>query len=164
MIFGFSTSFGSRDKFSFGGSGAAAASSFFALAGFFAGLAGASGAAAAGASADVAPAASGAAVASTLGSSASVFGFGAFAGFFSSESAMTKFSNPLNFAGFRVLVPDHADCLAGAFAGARVGGGALATNRQTTAMANPAITIDRLETLQIALRFPAEVAFDRDLI
>src|SRR5215211_14127 len=42
MIFGFSTSFGSSDKFSFTGSGAA--SSFFALGAFFAGLGGAAGA------------------------------------------------------------------------------------------------------------------------
>jgi hypothetical protein len=49
MIFGFSTSFGSSERFSFGGSGAAG-SSFFALAGFFAGFAAGSAAGVAGAS------------------------------------------------------------------------------------------------------------------
>jgi hypothetical protein len=41
MIFGFSTSFGSSERFSFGGSGAGA-SSFFAFAAFLAGFGGAS--------------------------------------------------------------------------------------------------------------------------
>ena len=31
-------------------------------------------------------------------------------------------------------------------------------------MPDPAITVDRLEPLQITLRFPAEIAFDRDLV
>src|SRR5438270_8427730 len=97
MIFGFSTSSGLSERFSLGGSGAAAgaASSFLALAGFFAGLVGASTAAAAGASDVGAAGASGAAAASTFVSSVSAFALGAFvfAGFFSSESAMTKNSN-----------------------------------------------------------------------
>src|ERR1043166_6057791 len=98
MIFGFSTSFGSSERFSFGGSGAAAGavSSFLALAGFFAGLAGASAGAAAGSSgvAAVAGASGAAAGVSIFVSSVSAFAFGAFfAGFFSSESAMTKISN-----------------------------------------------------------------------
>src|SRR2546423_7303990 len=96
MIFGFSMSSGFSDKFSFGGSGAAAgaASSFFALGAFFAGLMGASAGAAAGTSAVVVAGVSGD-DASTFVSSVSAFAFGAFvfAGFFSSVSAMTKNSN-----------------------------------------------------------------------
>ena len=67
----------------------------------------------------------------------------------------------LNFACFRVLVADDADRLARTFAGARVGRGALAAHRQAAAMPDPAITIDRLQTLQIALHFAAQIAFDR---
>src|SRR2546423_2809031 len=97
MIFGFSTSSGFSERFSFGGSGAGAgaASSFFALGAFFAGLVGASAGAAAGASAVLVAGVSGEIDASTFVSSVSAFAFGAFvfAGFFSSVSAMTKNSN-----------------------------------------------------------------------
>ena len=31
-------------------------------------------------------------------------------------------------------------------------------------MPNPAITIDRLQTLEVALHFTAQIAFDRDLV
>src|SRR5688572_32191624 len=108
MIFGFSTSFGSSERFSFGGSGAAG-SSFLALAGFLAGLAGASAAAvtAAGACSVVAAGVSetGAelSAAGVSPPSVSAFALGAFfglsaasgfAGLFSSESAMVK-----NFKG-----------------------------------------------------------------
>jgi len=53
---------------------------------------------------------------------------------------------------------------AGTFAGARVRARALATNRQPAPMSDPAITIDRLQTLEVALHFTTQIAFDRDLV
>ena len=88
-----------------------------------------------------------------LGSS--VFALG-----FSFDSAIVE----LNFAGLRILVPDHTDRLTRAFAGARIGRGALAADGQTAPMPNAAITIDRLQTLQIALHFAPQIAFDRQLV
>src|SRR3954452_4037811 len=97
MIFGFSTSSGLSERFSFGGSGATAdvASSFFALAGFLAGLAGVSTAAGAEVSAGGAVGVDSSGATGTAASTVSDFALGAFvfAGFFSSESAMTKNSN-----------------------------------------------------------------------
>ena len=67
----------------------------------------------------------------------------------------------LNFAGFRILVPDDADGFARAFAGARVGRSALTAHRQSAAVPDAAITIDRLQPFQIALQLAPEIAFDR---
>src|SRR5690349_18253356 len=63
-------------------------------------------------------------------------------------------------AGFGSWAADDADSLARAFAGARVGLGTLAANRQPTQMANAAVAFDALEALQVHTDFAAEVAFD----
>src|SRR5437660_7616181 len=74
------------------------------------------------------------------------------------------FVQPLIFPCFGVFVADDPDGFARTFAGSRVRARALATNRQATSMPDPAITIDRLQTLEVALRFTAQIAFDRDLV
>src|SRR5438270_872811 len=71
---------------------------------------------------------------------------------------------PLNFSCFSVFVTDDANSFARTFAGAGVRAGALATNGQTAPMSNPAITIDGLQTLEVALHFTAQIAFNRDLV
>ena len=48
-----------------------------------------------------------------------------------------------------------ADGFTGAFASAGVGGGALAAHGEAAAMANAAVTVDRLEALEVALKFAA---------
>jgi len=70
----------------------------------------------------------------------------------------------LNLARFCVLVADDANSLARALAGARVGGSPLAPHRQTTAMADSAITIDRLEAFEITLQFAAQIPFNQHLV
>jgi len=70
----------------------------------------------------------------------------------------------LNFTSLCVFVADDSNGLAGTFAGARVCAGALPANGQPTAMSDAAITIDCLQTLEIALHLPAQIAFNRDLV
>jgi len=70
----------------------------------------------------------------------------------------------LNLAGFRVLVADDANGLAGTLACARVGGRPLAPHGQTASVPDSAITIDRLEALQITLQFAAKIAFNEHLV
>ena len=70
----------------------------------------------------------------------------------------------LNLARLGVLVPDDAHSLARALAGARVGGSPLAPHRQTAAVPDSTITIDRLEALEITLQFAAEIAFNQHLV
>src|SRR5205085_12459120 len=71
---------------------------------------------------------------------------------------------PLNFSCFGVFVANDPNGFARTFARARVRARALATNGQAPPMPYPAITIDRLQTLEVALRFTAQIAFDRDLV
>ena len=71
--------------------------------------------------------------------------------------------NGLNFAGLGVGIALHADGLAWTFARARIGRGALAADWQSAPVADSAIAIDGLETLQIALEFAAKIAFDDNL-
>src|SRR5438128_2652869 len=63
-------------------------------------------------------------------------------------------------ARFGRRVAHDADGLARAFAGARVGLGALAANRQPAQMANPTIALDTLKPFQIHADFPAQIAFN----
>ncbi len=53
----------------------------------------------------------------------------------------------------------HTDGLLAALAGSRVGRGALPAHRQAAAMAYSTITLDRLQTLQVLLDFPAQIPF-----
>jgi hypothetical protein len=71
---------------------------------------------------------------------------------------------PLNFSCLSVFVADDPNGFARTFARARVRAGALASNGQTASMPNPAIRIDRLQTLEVALHFTAQIAFNRDLV
>ena len=70
----------------------------------------------------------------------------------------------LNFAGLGFLVADHADGLARTFAGAGICRSSLAAHRQAAPVPDAAITIDRLEPLQVALHFAAQIALDLDLV
>jgi hypothetical protein len=73
-------------------------------------------------------------------------------------------NDKLNIAGFGVFVALHADRLAGAFARAGVRAGALTANGKTATMTDAAVTIDRLEPLEILLQFAAQIAFDHILV
>src|SRR5207248_2510142 len=57
----------------------------------------------------------------------------------------------------------HTNRLARSLAGAGVGGGALAADRQAATMANAPVAVDRLEALEVGLQFAAQIAFDREL-
>src|SRR5882762_4078518 len=61
-------------------------------------------------------------------------------------------TQPLNFSCFGIFVTNDPD------------GCARATNRQAPPMPNPAVTIDRLQTFEVALHFTAQIAFNRDLV
>src|SRR3954470_10811852 len=63
-------------------------------------------------------------------------------------------------AGFGGWAADHTDGLAGTFAGAGVSLRALAADRQAAQMADAAVTLDALQTLEIHPDFAAEIAFD----
>ena len=63
--------------------------------------------------------------------------------------------------GLGVLGADDADGLARALAGAGIGLRALAADGQAAAMADAAVTIDRLEALEIALDIAAQIALDQ---
>ena len=63
-------------------------------------------------------------------------------------------------AGLGVGVALHADGLAGTFAGAGVGLGALAADREAAQMADATVALDALEALQVHTDFAAEIAFD----
>src|SRR5579884_761870 len=65
------------------------------------------------------------------------------------------------FAFFRGFL--HADSFARAFARARVGARALSAHRQSTAMAQSAIAVDRLQAFQISLYLAAQITFDWQL-
>ena len=170
-----------RERFSLGAS-TAGASSFFALAGFFGGLAVGSAATLTGPGAPTSIS-SGTGTGdsetgdktSASGICATVFVFEALALglspldgptllLLSSESAMGEIVELLNFARLRVLVADDANSLAGTFACARIGGSPLTSHRQTAAVPDSAITVDRLEALQVALHFPAQIAFDQHFV
>ena len=66
-------------------------------------------------------------------------------------------------AGFGVGVALDADGFAGAFAGARVGGGALSAHGQSAHMADAAVAFDALQPFQVHPDFPAQVSFDDQL-
>ena len=70
----------------------------------------------------------------------------------------------LNLAGLCVLVPDDTNGFAGTFAGPRVGGSPLPPHGQAAAVPDSAITIDGLETLEVALQFAAKIAFDQHFV
>src|SRR4051812_30990347 len=61
---------------------------------------------------------------------------------------------------FRVGVTLHTDSLARAFACARVGRGALTADGQTAQVADAAIALDALQTLEVHAEFAAQVTFD----
>src|SRR2546430_5120420 len=73
-------------------------------------------------------------------------------------------TQPLNFSCFGVFVTNDSHGFTRTFAGAGVRAGALATNRQAPPVPNPAITIDRLQTFEVALHFTTQIAFNRDLV
>ena len=56
-----------------------------------------------------------------------------------------------------------ADGSALALAGAGIGGGALSPDGQTYTVANTTVTVDRPETLEIALQLTTQVTFDHDV-
>ena len=58
----------------------------------------------------------------------------------------------------------HADGATWALAGAGVGAGALTANREALAVANATVAIDRLEALQVAGDFAAEIALNHPLV
>jgi hypothetical protein len=99
------------------------------------------------------------------------FGAGAF--FFSAAAAspsegagvslVSSAIGILDFAGFCVGIALHADGLARALAGSRVGRGTLSPDRQSAPVADAAITVDGLEALKVALNFAAKVALDDNL-
>jgi hypothetical protein len=61
---------------------------------------------------------------------------------------------------FRVRIALDTDGLARAFACARVGRGALTADRQTAQVADAAIALDALQTLEVHTQFAAQVTFD----
>ena len=63
-------------------------------------------------------------------------------------------------AGLGVRIALHADGLAGAFARAGVGLGALAAHRQAAQMADAAVTLDALEALEVHADFAAQITFN----
>src|SRR4029079_16443494 len=63
-------------------------------------------------------------------------------------------------AGLGVRIALHTHGLARALASADVGRGPLAAHRQSAQVANAAITLDALESLQVEAQFAAQVAFD----
>src|SRR3974390_1887650 len=63
-------------------------------------------------------------------------------------------------AGFGGWTTNDADRLARAFAGAGGGLGALPANRQSAQVANAAVALDTLESLEVHANLAAEVAFD----
>jgi len=63
-------------------------------------------------------------------------------------------------AGFGGWAADDADGFAGAFAGAGVGLGALAANREAAEVADAAIAFDALEAFEVHADFAAQIAFD----
>ena len=63
-------------------------------------------------------------------------------------------------AGLGVRIALHADSLARTFACAGIRLGALATDGQSAEMADAAVALDALETLQVHTDFAAEIAFD----
>src|SRR5438874_12723380 len=68
---------------------------------------------------------------------------------------------PLHFPCLRLFVADDPDGLARTFAGARVRARSLPTNGQAPTMPDPAITIDRLPSLQLRVLFTPQRDFDR---
>ena len=62
--------------------------------------------------------------------------------------------------GLGSRVADNADRLARALAGAGVGLGALASNRQATEVADTTVAFDGLEALEVHADFAAQVALD----
>jgi hypothetical protein len=73
-------------------------------------------------------------------------------------------SRYLRLTSLGVFVALHADRLAGALARTGVGASALTANRETAAMTNATVAIDRLEALEILLQFAAKVALDHILV
>ena len=63
-------------------------------------------------------------------------------------------------AGLGLRIALDTNSLARALAGAGVGGGALAADRQTAQVTNAAITLDALEALQVHADLAAQIAFD----
>jgi hypothetical protein len=63
-------------------------------------------------------------------------------------------------AGFRVRIALDTDGLARTFARTRVGRGALTANRQAAQVADAAIALDALQTLEVHTQFAAQVTFD----
>ena len=62
--------------------------------------------------------------------------------------------------GFGVRIALDTDSLARAFARARVGRGALTADGQTAQVADAAIALDALQTLEVHTEFAAQVTFD----
>ena len=70
----------------------------------------------------------------------------------------------LGLTSLGVFVALDADRLTGPLASTSVRAGTLTANRETTAMTDAAVAIDRLEALEILLQFAAEVALDHVLV
>lgn len=66
-------------------------------------------------------------------------------------------------AGSTLGLAHDTDGLALALAGAGIGGGALTANGQPFAVANAPVTVDRPQTLEVALQFATQVTFDHDI-
>jgi len=62
--------------------------------------------------------------------------------------------------GLGVRIALDTDSLARAFARARVGRGALTADREATEVADAAIALDALQTLEVHAEFAAQVTFD----
>src|SRR4051794_20670789 len=63
-------------------------------------------------------------------------------------------------AGFRRWAANHTDGLAGTFASAGVGLGALAANGQAAQVANATVTLDSLKAFEVHADLSAQVALD----
>ena len=63
-------------------------------------------------------------------------------------------------AGFGVRIALHTHCLAGAFARARVCRGSLTAHREAAHVADAAVTLDTLKSLQVQADLASEIAFD----
>jgi hypothetical protein len=63
-------------------------------------------------------------------------------------------------ASFGIGIALDANSLTRSFAGAGIGGGALATHRQPAQVTDAAVTLDALKAFEVHADFPAEIAFD----
>jgi len=72
-----------------------------------------------------------------------------------------RFVRSLVNAGFGIGVALHPDGFARAFAGAGIGGGALASNGQAAQVTDAAVAFDALEAFEVQPQFAAQVTFNQ---